>query len=387
LAQATRKKKLLFVIRTSEFGGAEKHLLQLVRRLTQRGIPVTILCLDADFYSKYFAGSQVEIIALRPGTLRSFRDWFRIFRQIKADVVVLDRAFLWTFDWFTPIAACLAGIGRRVTIAHLPPPPVPAKIEGWSLQSVLGRLRRSRRLASLRVSASFENAIICVSHAIRESLVRDYRFPASSTITIHNGVSLSDFEQSKDKALELRSRLRLNPDEFVLVCVARLSEQKQIDILLLAVARTLHDGVECKCLILGDGPLRGSLDQQSVALGLSGTVFFEGFQEDVRPYLQAGTAFVLTSRQEGLPLSILEAMACGLPCIVTRVGGNCEVVTHGVNGLVVSQGSVDEIASAISYLATHHQEREKMSKMARSRVRQEFNLDDQMAKIEKVILN
>jgi glycosyltransferase involved in cell wall biosynthesis len=138
---------------------------------------------------------------------------------------------------------------------------------------------------------------------------------------------------------------------------------------------------------VGDGPLRKSLEQQSLALGLAGAVFFEGFREDVRPYLQAGSAFVLTSRREGLPLAILEAMACGLPCIVTRVGGNCEVVTHGINGLLVSPGSVDEIASAISHLATHRQECQEMSRMAQLRVRQEFDLDDRMAQITKVILN
>lgn len=386
LAQATRKKKILFVIRTSEFGGAEKHLLQLVRRLTQRGIPVTILCLDADFYSKYFTDSQVEII-IPPRALRTFRDWFQTFRQIKPDVVVLVRAFLWTYDWYTPIAACFAGIRRRVSIAHLPPPPVPAKVEGWSTQSILGRFRRSRRLASLRVSAFFENAFICVSHAIRDGLVREYRFPASSTITIHNGVSQCEFGQPDQRALDLRTRLRLDAGEFVLVCVARLSEQKQLDILLQAVACALRGGVACKCIIVGDGPLRESLQQQAAALGLAGTVFFEGFQEDVRPYLRAGSAFVLTSRQEGLPLSLLEAMACGLPCIVTRVGGNCEVVNHGVNGLVVNPGSVDEATEAICYLAKHPAEREEMSKMALSRVQREFNLDTQMAQIEKLILN
>jgi glycosyltransferase involved in cell wall biosynthesis len=376
--------KILFVIRTSEFGGAEKHLLELIHRLTQRGIAVTILCLDSDFYSKYFSDSQVEVI-VPPRALRSFGDWFRIFRKINPNAVVLVRAFLWTFDWYTPIAACLAGTRRRISIVHLPPPEVPAKIEGWSVQNVLARLRRARRLAALRFSAYFER-YICVSHAIRDSLVRDYRFPAGRTITIHNGVSLSEFKQSNGNLLALRSRLHLNPDDFVLVCLARLSEQKQVDFLLLAMARTLSDGVACKCIIVGDGPLKESLEQQSLDLGLSDAVFFEGFQQDVRPYLQAGTAFVLTSRQEGLPLSILEAMACGLPCIVTRVGGNAEVVIHGVNGLVVNPGAIDEIAGAISYLATHPHEREEMSKMARSRVQQEFNLDRQMMQIEKVIL-
>jgi len=170
------------------------------------------------------------------------------------------------------------------------------------------------------------------------------------------------------------------------VCVARLSEQKRIDLLLLAVARALRNGVCCRCIIVGDDPLREELEEQALALGLSGHVFFEGFREDVRPYLQAGTAFVLTSRREGMPFSILEAMACGLPCIVTRVGGNSEVVTHGINGLVVSPGSVDEVADAISYLATHPQERAEMSRMARSRVHEEFNIEDRMAQVREAIL-
>lgn len=386
MAQATRKNKILFVTRTKEFGGAERDLLELVRRLARSGIPLSILCLQSDFYSKYLEDSRVEIIVL-PTAPRSFQDWFRAFRHIRPDVVVFVRAVLWNYEWYVPMAACLAGIRRRVSIAQLTPPAVPARVEGWSTWDVLRRLRRMRHLASWRVSAFFENSTICVSNAIRDSLMRDYRFPARTTITIHNGVSPSEFEQCKDEAPGLRARLRLNPDEFVLVCVARLSEQKRIDILLLALARVLRDGVACKCVIVGDGPLREPLEQQSLNLGLSGAVFFEGFREDVRPYLQAGTAFVLTSQREGLPISILEAMACGLPCIVTRVGGNCEVVTHGVNGLVASPGSIDEIASAISHLATHRQECEEMSKMARSTVLREFNLDDRMAQIKEVILN
>lgn len=379
-------KKILFVAKTNEFGGAERHLLELIRRLARYKTQLSILCLDTDFYTRYLNNSHAEVIIPRV-PLRSFQDWFRAFRQIKPDVVVFIRGVLWTFEWYIPMAACLAGVRRRISIAHLPPPPPPVQLEGWSIRSVLSRLRRMRRLASRRVSAFFESSTICVSNAIRDSLMRDYRFPEGSTITIHNGVSLSEFAQSEDKGLNLRTRLHLSPDEFLLVCVARLSEQKQLDALLLAVGRVLRSGVNCKCVIVGDGPLRASLEQQSLALGLSGSVFFEGFREDVRPYLQAGSAFVLTSRREGLPLAILEAMACGLPCIVTKVGGNCEVVTHGVNGLVVNAGSVDEIASAISYLATHSQDREEMSRMARSRVREDFNLDDRMGEVEEVILN
>jgi len=172
-----------------------------------------------------------------------------------------------------------------------------------------------------------------------------------------------------------------------MVCTARLTEQKGIDILLQAMARVLRDGVCCKCVIVGDGPLRDQLLEQAREIGLSGHVFFEGFREDVRPYLQASSAFVLTSHREGLPFSILEAMACGLPCIVTDVGGNAEAITHQVHGLVVPPGSVDAVAGAISYLATHPHERAQMSRMARATACEAFDIDKNMAEIRRVILS
>ena len=122
-------------------------------------------------------------------------------------------------------------------------------------------------------------------------------------------------------------------------------------------------------------------------LGLRSHVFIEGFQKDVRPYLHASSAFILTSHREGLPLSILEAMACGLPCIVTDVGGNTEAITHQVHGLVVPRGSVDATANAISYLATHPNERAQMGRTARARACEAFDIEKRMAEIKRVILH
>jgi glycosyltransferase involved in cell wall biosynthesis len=237
------------------------------------------------------------------------------------------------------------------------------------------------------VSSFFESATICVSNAIRDSLIRDYRYPANKTMTIYNAVLLSEFDRPESDGPALRARLGLSSEEFLLVCPARLNAQKGIDVLLLAMAKLLRNGMRCKCIIVGDGPLREQLLEQAQALKLNGHVIFEGFQKDVRPYLQAADAFVLTSHAEGLPLAIVEAMACGLPCVVTNVGGNAEAVHHKVHGLVVPPGSVDHVTDAISYLVTHPQERAQMSRMARARAREAFDMDKKMAEIQHVLFS
>ena len=185
----------------------------------------------------------------------------------------------------------------------------------------------------------------------------------------------------------MRATLDITSDEFVLICIARLSETKGVDILLQALAKVMQDGIDFKCFVLGDGPTKQTLLTQAHSLGLSDRVRFKGFQPDVAPYLQAASAFVLTSYMEGLPLSALEAMACGLPCIVTDVGGSAEAVTDRVCGLVIPPGSVDEAARAIAFLATHPPERATMSRMARKRACTTFDIEVTMKQLISLLLS
>ena len=382
------RSQVLFIHNSSEYGGAEKHLIELLQSFSTAEIEASVLCLGSDFFAERFRRNHAPHVQIRCNrSVESFWDWFRVLRNPRPDAVVFVNAVLWTYPRYTPIVSWLAGIRRRFFIAHLPPPPLPSKVAGWSLPSVSCRLRRIRHLLGVRLSATFYTAIICVSNAIRDALVADYHFPQDKTVAIHNGVSLSKFDRGESGSGPVRIKLGIRPEEFLLVCVGRLSEQKAIDILLLAVARVLQDGVPCKCVIAGDGPLRKQLCEQALALNLSGHVFFEGFHEDVRPYLRAADAFILTSRREGLPLAVLEGMAFGLPCIVTNVGGNAEAITHMVEGIVVAPGSVHDVADAISYLVAHPQERLEMSRRARAKVREVFDINDKMAEIRRVILS
>jgi glycosyltransferase involved in cell wall biosynthesis len=228
---------------------------------------------------------------------------------------------------------------------------------------------------------------VCVSNAVRDAFVRTYRFPANKTIVIRNGFSSSISATPSWDGATIREKLNIAPDEFLLVCAARLVPTKGVDIVIRAVSLVLRQGVPCKCIILGDGPLKEELRHKVNSEGVWDSVFLEGFQEDVRPYFQTASAFILTSRLEGLPTSVLEAMACGLPCIVTGVGGNAEAVQDQVAGLVVPPESPDAAAEAILYLATNLEKRAEMAAHAREAASQSFDSEKQMAELSSVILH
>jgi glycosyltransferase involved in cell wall biosynthesis len=406
------RKKILFVSNSDEYGGAEKHLLELARSLRGHGVQLCILCLGTDLFSERLGPNDEIEIKTSAKPPQFLDDWIRLFRQIRPTVVVFVYGWFWAIPCVAAVGAWLAGVKGRFSIQHLMTPRVSLSQHVLAAvrqrRSLLGRLRGAlRRLlgrqdpppwplwllasvnssAQISRSAHFYNSTICVSDTLRHLLLQDFGFPANKVKTIRNGVSVSGFVPSRGQKSEVRERLGCGPEDFVLVCVARLSEQKRIDILLEALARTMREGIRCKCVIVGDGPRKNQLLEQTSSLGLSENVFFEGFHQDVRPYLQAGSAFILTSDTEGLPLSILEAMACGLPSIVTDVGGNPELITHRVHGLIVPRESVEEIAKAISYLASHPEERMQMAEMARARACEAFDVEKAMAEIRQVILS
>jgi glycosyltransferase involved in cell wall biosynthesis len=381
-------RRAFFVTSSDGFGGTEKHLVELIKRMEASGVRSSILQVGSDVYTRILNERGISSGTILTLNLQqSPLDWYRLFRSIRPDVLVFVNSWLRSFPWHAMVLACVAGVPKRFAIHHLIAPPL-VYVKRNSVRGILkwafGEQRR-RRLA-FAISTPLCHATICVSHAVRNRLIKDYCFPASKTLTIHNGISTSEFQPSKSSRVHLRNRLGLGADDFLLICVARLAEVKGLDILLLSLVRLLRQGVTCKCIIIGEGPLKDTISRQVDELGLSGYVFLEGFQENVKPYLQAGDAFVLTSLAEGFPLSILEAMGCGLPCVVTDVGGNSEAITDNVHGFVVAPGSADEVAVAISYLVEHPLERAEMSRAVQRRVREEFNLEARMAEIQNVIL-
>ncbi len=166
---------------------------------------------------------------------------------------------------------------------------------------------------------------------------RDFTLP--DTRLIPNGVNLSRFTPIDEGNFS-----RQHP---MVVCVARLDYQKGLDVLLQAWRLVQQEAPQARLLIVGSGPLQGQLERLAEALHIQHAVEFAGLQHDVPAQLHRGSLAVLPSRCEGMPNAVLEAMACGLPCVATRVSGCEDLIEHGVNGLLVASEDYQGMAQAV----------------------------------------
>ena len=179
------------------------------------------------------------------------------------------------------------------------------------------------------------DAVCAVSKEMYSRMTRD-RLAEDKVWLVENMLSM---EPPYPVRKPSQGRLRL-------VLVGRLSPEKGIDILLNAIAKL--DAQPVRLTILGEGPIQGELDSLVSSLGLQKIVDFVGFQRDIKPYLEDADAFVMPSLREGFPMSLIEAAACGLPVIASRVGGIPDLVNHGENGLLCDPNDTDALVNILA---------------------------------------
>ena len=170
------------------------------------------------------------------------------------------------------------------------------------------------------------------------------------------------------------------------VTIARLSPEKDIDSLLRAVAIIRETFPSFRLEIAGDGACMADLQATARELGVEDHALFLGQVRDVRALLEGASLFVLPSLTEGVSLTLLEAMACGLPVVATRVGGTPEVVVDGETGLLVSPTSPAELAQAILNLLQDPERSRQMGVKARQRIEQYFDIRHMVSKYEAIYL-
>jgi glycosyltransferase involved in cell wall biosynthesis len=260
------------------------------------------------------------------------------------------------------LAARLAGVRAVVATSHL----------YFPLHGVrFGGLKRSMQTAAL-------DRYIAVSEQVGHHLHRDFDVPLAKLRVVRNGIPLAPFDQCIDPSL--RDALREGTTRPIVFTPARLHTQKGHRYLL-AAARQVPDAL---FLLAGDGPERDDLQRMAAELGVADRVRFLGHRPDVTKLLLHCDLFVLPSLFEGLPLSVLEAMAAGKPVIATDVGGTDEVVTHGVSGLLVRPADPDALANAINAVLGDPAKAARLGAAGQARVRQLFRAETMVQGVQEV---
>jgi glycosyltransferase involved in cell wall biosynthesis len=158
---------------------------------------------------------------------------------------------------------------------------------------------------------------------------------------------------------------RATPEQRILA-VGRLTAQKGFDVLLRAFARLAREHPRCLLTIAGEGPDLRALKAQAAGLGIADRVEFPGWIAEPGVLLERTAVFVMSSRYEGFPNALLEAMACGVPVVSTRWRGAEEMVTDGVDGLLVAVDSEIELADAIERVLKDGETRERLGRAGRT---------------------
>ncbi|MEV4560324.1 glycosyltransferase [Kitasatospora sp. NPDC049285] len=286
--------------------------------------------------------------------------------------------------WPLRLRALLAERRYDLVHTHMPVPAVAARVLTVGRRSprlvhtehnVWERYRPATRWANA-LTYRRNAAVIAVSHAVGDTIAR--RRPGDWLTVVHHGPDLGDAPSGPAARRAARAELGLPPDALVIGTVGNLTAKKDQATLLAAFALLRRAHPDAVLVLVGAGPLEAEL--RSLA---GESVVFAGSRADVPALLPGWDVFTLSSRQEGLPVALMEAMTSGLPAVVTRVGGMPEVLDDGEQGRLVPAGDPAALAAALGELAADPGLRERMGAAARERSKS-FDVAGAQRAIERV---
>lgn len=230
--------------------------------------------------------------------------------------------------------------------------------------------------------------VIAISEEVEKHLKTDFKVREKEIRVIHNGIDLEKFNPAKggtESKIEIKRKFGLQ-DAPIVGIVARLSDVKGHTYLIEAMKAVLEKIPGAQLLIVGEGKMKGELQNLSSNLGIEKNVFFIPAVMDTTDVLSIMDLFILPSLKEGLGLSLMEAMACGLAVIGSDVGGIRSLIQHGYNGILVKPADTQGISAAILELLKDKVKRKSLGDNARIFMKQNFSQEKMVLETERVYL-
>lgn len=343
-----------------DIGGQEMVVLSLAANADRARFAPRVLCMHrgGDLTPRFEAlGIPVDVLdhPVGDGSLATLRSMTSYLRRYRPAILHTHNP---TPHQYGALAAVAAGIPVVVHTKHGRNQLLTAK--GLWLERIAGRLT---------------NTVVPVSEDAAEVAHTIERVPANRIQVIRNGIAVGAAPSEPSDAARWRA-----------VHVARLNGVKDQVTLLRAVRLVIDREPRFEMDIVGDGEERLALERLASDLGIADRVHFHGFQDDVRSYLEQAGQFVLSSVSEGIALTLLEAMAAGLPVVATNVGGNREVVVQGKTGLLVPPRDPQAMADAMLSLMADPTKARSLGRAGRERVARDFSLEATVQAYEALYL-
>ncbi len=353
--------KILHICHSLNTGGLERIIVEMVRCGPEHGFKCAVATLGM---GGDLAG-QVEELGC---------SWFSLDKGAGLDWRVVPRLARLASRWRADVlhahnegAGLYAGLAGRLSLR-------PALCTRHGLSFGAGpRGQWLRRIAGLLCRKT-----VCVGRDVFRFAREQDRLPASRLVLVYNGVDANGFRPDIDARTFWRKELGIAEQEKVVISVGRLAPEKDFNLLLDALVKLQAISAETKLVLVGDGPQRPALEAKVINLGLRDKVLFLGARSEIPGLLNAADLFALSSLSEGIPMALLEAMACALPVASLEVGGTPEVVADGRSGLLVQSRQPDDLAKAISRILSDHEEARDMGLVGRARVLERFSLESML---------
>lgn len=354
-------------------GGTERVVWELATRLSNLRYEVVVWLSSSPGVDELASAMAARGLTVeRMKEVESRWDWKGMFdtwsRLRKLKPALLHIHHVWpSADRYLPTLARNAGVQHVVVTEH-----------------IVGHPNSRSQRALKRMELIDADAVTAVSAAVGDSLVRDYGVARQRVRVVPNGADLPDEDGEWPEARTIRAEMGTGMFRPLWVVAARLEEQKGHAVLLDALVRVRQMNLDFVVAFAGDGSLRKSLEERVAGLGLHGRVRFLGQVEEVGPWLLAADAVILPSLWEGLPLSLLEAMARGRPVVASAVGGIPEAIEDGVQGRLVPPNDPRALAEALAGIHKMADAARQMGLRGAERVRERYTWQKVVENFEAV---
>ena len=369
-----RKRKILFIITYLELGGAQKQLLSLIKKLDRDKYSLHLCAGDSGYLKKEFINFSSLEVKLIGELVRGINPWYDFIAFIKLYFYIRRNKFdlVHTHSPKASIlgkwAAHLAGVKNIVYTVH-----------GWPFHRFMNPLSSGLYIFLEKITAGITKKIIVVSSAdLRKGLKKKVASAGKFTI-IHYGV---DMKWADSIFLKRKSNF---PFDNLIINISCLKSQKGLIYFLEAVRLILNKRKDLKFSIIGDGPLRKDIDKEIIKRKLTEYVSLSGWVGDVSTFFSSASILIITSLWEGLPLAVIEAVASGVPVVVTDTGGISDILDNSNRGIVVKCKDTKAIAGAVLTILDDYSRWYKLAIAAREKLDLTYWSDEAMvSRTEKI---